>query len=64
MFTEVLFKMTNNLENTQMPINKKCTKSFPIRGMSYNQINNSMLTECKKKGKNELIYRPEIESQM
>ena len=61
MFTEVLFKMTNNLENTQMPINKKCTKSFPIRGMSYNQINNSMVTECKKKGKNELIYRTEIE---
>ena len=34
-----------------MPVNKKCVKSFPIWGMSYNQINNYMLIECKKKKK-------------
>ena len=50
-----------------MPVNKKCVKSFPIWGMSYNQINNYMLMECKKKkkhSKNELTYKTEIESQM
>ena len=52
-----------------MPINKKCVKSFPIWGMTYNETNNSMLMECKKKkkqihSKNELIYKTEIESQM
>ena len=50
-----------------MPVNKKCVKSFPIWGMTYNQINNYMLMEFKKKkkhSKNELTYKTEIESQM
>ena len=48
-----------------MPINKKCVKNFPIQGMSYNHVNNSMSVESKKKnGTNELIYKTETESQM
>ena len=40
-----------------MPINKKCVKSFPIWGMTYNETNNSMLMECKKKKKNKYIVK-------